>query len=162
MTSFLKDLWYDNSGDAMKRFLSIIGFALLVGAILAFFFYKDINEEVKALVKKEEVVTLFQVGVFKDKENAYKFASAFTSSCVYEDNSYYRVIIGISYHEETKVKLEEIFLNDGIEYYLKETRVNKDLITKLNNYETILLKTNKKEVVYNILNSMLELYLSNL
>lgn len=146
----------------MKKFLSIIIFALLVGTILAFFFYKDINEEVKAIAKKEELVTLFQVGVFKDKDNASKFANTFTSSCIYEDNTYYRVIIGISYHEEAKLKLENIFLNEGIEYYLKETRVSKDLIVKLNNYETILLKTNKKEVVYNILNSMLELYCRNL
>lgn len=162
MTRFLHILWYDSNGDDMKRFLSIIIFALLVGTILAFFFYKDINEEVKAIAKKEELVTLFQVGVFKDKDNASKFANAFTSSYIYEDNTYYRVIIGISYHKEVRLKLEDIFLNEGIEYYLKEVRVNKDLIVKLNNYETILLKTNKKEVVYNILNSMLELYHSNL
>ena len=48
----------------MKKYLKILGVAIIFGGLLAYLFYYDINKEVRAISKKEEVVTLFQVGVF--------------------------------------------------------------------------------------------------
>ena len=127
----------------MKKYLKILGVAVIIGGVIAYFFYYDINKEVRAISKKEEIVTLFQTGVFKDYNNATSFAATFPSSYVYKDSEYYRVIIAVCYHKETKLKLENIFNSEEIEYYEKEMRVNKDFIDKISNYETIILKSEK-------------------
>lgn len=144
----------------MKKYLKILLVSSFIGGALAYLFYKDINKEVRALSKKEEVITLFQVGVFKDYNNALEFSNTFASSIIYSDNEYYRVIIAISYHEDVKTKLEIYYTNKEINYYLKEVRVSKDLINKINNFESIILKTHKDEVIDNVNNSILKLFLS--
>ena len=141
----------------MKKYLKILGVAIIFGGLLAYLFYYDINKEVRAISK---VVTLFQVGVFKDYNNATFFSKTFPSSLIYKDNNYYRVIIAISYHEETKLKLESIYQNSEIEYYEKEIRINKDFIEKISNYESIILKSNKEEVINNVNNSILNIFSS--
>ena len=138
----------------MKKYLKILGVAVIIGGVIAYFFYYDINKEVRAISKKEEIVTLFQTGVFKDYNNATSFASTFPSSYVYKDNEYYRVIIAVCYHKETKLKLETIFNSE------EEMRVNKDFIDKISNYETIILKSEKNEVIDNVNNSILNIFSS--
>ena len=51
----------------MKKYLKVIGVCIFIGGIIAYFFYKDINNEVRAVVKKEEIVILFQTGVFENE-----------------------------------------------------------------------------------------------
>ena len=144
----------------MKKYLKIFGIAILLGGLMAYFFYRDINKEVRAITKKEEIITLFQTGVFKDLDNAKNFAQTFSSSYIYKDNNFYRVIIAISYHEETKSKLESFYKNKEIEFYEKEIRINKDLIEKISNYESIIIKSNKSEVIDNVNNSILNIFSS--
>lgn len=142
----------------LKKYIKILLISILFGSILAYFFYRDINKEIKAITKKEEIITLFQTGVFKDLNNAQKFANTFSSSYIYKDEDLYRVIIAISYHNESKIKLESIYKNDEIEYFLKEERVSKELIDKISNYEKIIIKSNKKEVINNVNNSILNIF----
>ena len=130
MTIFFHFLCYYKFGDNMKKYLKILGVAIIFGGLLAYLFYYDINKEVRAISKKEEVITLFQVGVFKDYNNA------------------------------AKLKLESIYQNSEIEYYEKEIRINKDFIEKISNYESIILKSNKEEVINNVNNSILNIFSS--
>lgn len=142
----------------MKKYLKILGVSILIGGVFAYFFYKDINEEVKAIVKKEEILTLFQVGVFKSMENANKYANMYSSSYIYNDNDYYRVFIAACNNIEVCTKLENMYKAQEVEYYLKEVRVGKSLIEKINNYEKVILKSDKKAIIENINNSILNLY----
>lgn len=142
----------------MKKYLKILGVSILIGGVFAYFFYKDINEEVKAIVKKEEILTLFQVGVFKSMENANKYANMYSSSYIYNDNDYYRVFIAACNNVEVCTKLENMYKAQEVEYYLKEVRVGKSLIEKINNYEKVILKSDKKAIIENINNSILNLY----
>lgn len=144
----------------MKKYFKIILIAVVIGSLIAFFFYKDINNEVKAITNKDETIYLFQAGIFKNYENARSFADNFFASIVYQDGEYYRVIIGISYTMDVKVKLEEYFHNKNIEYYLKTCHINKEFIEKIKNYEKILLKSQKDEVINNIINSTLKLFVT--
>jgi len=142
----------------MKKYVKFLFIAVFVGIILAFLFYKDITKEVRALTKKEEIISLFQVGVFKNENNATNFANTFSSSIVFKDGDYYRVIIAAVYHEEAKKKLEAFFSLEEINYYLKEVRVNKSLIKDIENFEKIILKSDNKEVINNVNNSILSLF----
>ena len=37
----------------MKKYLKILGVAVIIGGVIAYFFYYDINKEVRAISKKE-------------------------------------------------------------------------------------------------------------
>ena len=153
---------YSSDGDKMKAYLKIILGSIIIGGIFAYFFYKDINASVQAITNKENTISLFQVGVFKDKDNAINYQSNLPSSIIYQDDLYYRVIVGVAYHEENKVKLESYFSNKGIEYYIKEIKVSDEFISKLSNYEVVMIKTDKEEVIDNINKAMLELLVTYL
>ena len=143
----------------MKTYLKVVIGAIIIGGVFAYFFYKDISEEVIALTNKNYEVNLFQVGVFKSQDNALNYQNNFESSIIYEDGDYYRVLVGIAYHEENKVKLESFLTNKGVDYYIKKVKMNEEFIKSLENYETVMLKTDKEEVINNINKAMLELFL---
>ena len=63
----------------------------------------------------------------------------------------------MSYHEENKIKLESLFIEKGITYYLKTIKVNEKLIEELENYEVVIIKSNKEEVIESINKNMLNL-----
>ena len=144
----------------MKTYLKVVIGAIIIGGVFAYFFYKDISEEVIALTNKNYEVNLFQVGVFKNQDNALNYQDNFESSIIYEDGDYYRVLVGIAYHEENKVKLESFLTNKGVDYYIKKVKMNEEFIKSLENYETVMLKTDKEEVINNINKAMLELFLA--
>lgn len=141
----------------MKKYLKVIGVCIFIGGIIAYFFYKDINNEVRAVVKKEEIVTLFQTGVFENESNAEKFAKTFASARTIYSDGYYRVIIASCYSKEVMSKLETMYKKDGISYYIKEIRVSKQVVESFKEFEPIILKSNKKEVINSVVNSMLKL-----
>jgi len=140
----------------MKKYIIILSVALLTGFLLSFIFFNDINREVKAIVKKEEVVYLFQTGVFKDNTNAINYANLYNNSIIYYDGTYYRVIIGVA-HNSTKA-LEEYFTSKGINYYLKEINIDKTFINDISSLENILNNTKKEEVIEKINKEILELF----
>lgn len=142
----------------MKKYLKILLVAGICGALIAFFFYKDINKEVRAITKKEEVITLFQVGVFKNYQNAQKVADTYPVSYIYKNEDYYRVIISLSSLKDNIIKLENIYQNKEINYYKKEIKVTKSFIEKIASYESILQKSYNEEVINNLESSMLSLF----
>ena len=141
----------------MKSYIKIVLGAIIIGGFCAYFFYKDIKKDVVALTIHENLLNLFQAGVFKNLDNAKNYQNNFDYSIIYENNNYYRVIIGISYHEENKIKLENYFNNKNIKYYIKEIKVNDDFLEKIANYETVMIKTNSDEVIKNLNKNMLDL-----
>ena len=58
--------------------------------------------------------------------------------------------------------MEAYFTNKKYEYYIKKIKVTEDFTDMLVNYETIMIKTDKEEVIDKINNSMLELFLTYL
>lgn len=140
----------------MKPYIKVLIAAIMCGALIAFFFYKDIKNEVTAITNQESNISLFQVGVFKVYDNALNFQKNFDNSFIYEDNGLYRVIIGASYHMEARVKLEEFFNKENITYYIKEIKVNEDIINKISNFELILVKTENSKVINSLNKSIID------
>ena len=83
----------------MKKILITIFISLIVGASFAFIIYKNINKEVSIAVSSDNVITYFQVGVFKDETNANNYMQKYNSSIIIKDKEYYRVIIAIAKNE---------------------------------------------------------------
>lgn len=144
----------------MKKYFKVIVIAVIIGSVIAFLFYKDIKEEVKAITNKDEQIYLFQAGIFKNYDNAAYLAKSFNASIIYQENDYYRVIIGISYNIEAMQKLEAYFNDKKVEYYIKKCHINSDFIKYIKTYEEILLKSEHDQVIDNVLNTILKQFLT--
>ena len=156
MTIFLFNLIYNRVGDKMKGYIKVIIIAILIGGLIAFFFYKDIKNEVNALTSQDNTINLFQVGVYKIYDNALNCKNSYDNAIIYEDNGLYRVIIAGVNHVDAKVKLEAFFTNQNIKYYIKDIKVSSDIVNKINNYELVLIKTDSEDVIININKSILD------
>lgn len=140
----------------MKPYIKVLIAAVIIGVLIAVFFYKDIKNEVIAITNNDSEISLFQVGVFKVYDNAINFSESFENSLIYEDNGLYRVIIGAAYHNEAKIKLEEYFTSQNITYYIKEIKMSDSFIEEITNFELILIKTESSEVINSLNKSIMD------
>lgn len=156
MTNFLNKILYNIFGDTMKPYIKVLIAAVIIGVLIAVFFYKDIKNEVIAITNNDSEISLFQVGVFKVYDNALNFSESFENSLIYEDNGLYRVIIGAAYHNEAKIKLEQYFTEQNITYYIKEIKMSDSFIEEITNFELILVKTESSEVINSLNKSIMD------
>lgn len=140
----------------MKPYIKVLIAAVIIGVLIAVFFYKDIKNEVIAITNNDSEISLFQVGVFKVYDNALNFSESFENSLIYEDNGLYRVIIGAAYHNEAKIKLEQYFTEQNITYYIKEIKMSDSFIEEITNFELILIKTESFEVINSLNKSIMD------
>jgi hypothetical protein len=140
----------------MKPYIKVLIAAVIIGVLIAVFFYKDIKNEVIAITNNDSEISLFQVGVFKVYDNAINFSESFENSLIYEDNGLYRVIIGAAYHNEAKIKLEQYFTEQNITYYIKEIKMSDSFIEEITNFELILIKTESFEVINSLNKSIMD------
>ncbi|HIU11608.1 MAG TPA: hypothetical protein IAB65_02795 [Candidatus Onthocola stercorigallinarum] len=140
----------------MKPYIKVLIAAVIIGVLIAVFFYKDIKNEVIAITNNDSEISLFQVGVFKVYDNAINFSESFENSLIYEDNGLYRVIIGAAYHNEAKIKLEQYFTEQNITYYIKEIKMSDSFIEEITNFELILVKTESSEVINSLNKSIMD------
>ena len=54
----------------MKKILLTITISIAIGTFFAFVIFKNINNDVQLVLNEDNIVTFFQVGVFKNNENA--------------------------------------------------------------------------------------------
>ena len=142
----------------MKKILITIIGALSIGGIFAIVIFKNIDKDVELAIKTEDVVTFFQVGVFKQEENALNFMKKYNSAIIIKDQDYFRVIIAILINNEAIEKEKAFFDSLGIEYYLKKENINNEkFINKLKEYEQLLISSSDE--TYNTINKkILKLY----
>lgn len=141
----------------MKAYFKILIGAVITGGLLAFFFYKDIKNEVIAVTTNTDKVYVFQVGVFKSLDNANKYLAQYPCGGIYQDNDLYRVIVAVT--KNNKEKLESYFASLNIEYYIKEVMVKENILEKILNYDEVLNQSNNNEVIDNINKSSVELFI---
>ncbi|MDE6284544.1 MAG: hypothetical protein K2M17_02265, partial [Bacilli bacterium] len=129
----------------MKTYLKVVIGAVIIGGIMAFFFYQDIQKEVIAITKTEDIVYVFQAGVFKSLENAQNKQQEYAASGILKDNDLYRVIIAVT--RDNKEKLEHYFQEQGIDFYIKEISRERVFLEKLQNFDHVIEKSTKESVI---------------
>lgn len=137
----------------MKKTLKIVLFSCLIGTLLATTFFLSIKE--KASAKNKPVLYAFQVGVFKNKDNANNFKNRYETAKVFFDDEYYRVFIGIT--SENKEILESTFNSKNISFYIKELDATEELEEQIKKYDELYKQTseeNKSLVLKNLLESL--------
>ena len=142
----------------MKKIIITLLISLGVGCSFAFIIYKNIDKEVEVAINNDNIITFFQVGVFKNEGNATNFMQKFNSSIIIKDGDYYRLIIAILENQESILKLQDYFESLGIEYYLKKENINNEkFLKKLREYEKLLLSSSS-ETYHTINKNILKLY----
>lgn len=125
----------------MKKTLFTILLAIIIGFSFGYFFLRKFNTESLIEVSSiKDQCYAFQVGVYKNKENAYRAASTY-NGIVILDNDLYRVYIALLKDESLINSLKGYYDKVGISYYLKAINISNKTNSIIDNYEIILKKT---------------------
>lgn len=127
-------LWYRLSGDAMKKTMKTIFCAFLVGVGLSFITVCELKGKLSYFENKN-VVTAFQIGVYKSKENARKMQEQHPGSISVLDGEYYRVFIGVAKDKACEELLERYYFDKKLTVYPKEIEVTSQFFQEINRYE---------------------------
>ena len=139
----------------MKKTIISIFLAIIVGFTVGFFFLKKFNTETITEVSNiKSQVYAFQIGVYKNKDNAVKEAST-NNGIVILDNDIYRVYTAILKDATLIDNLKNYYNSIGLNYYLKAINVSSKTSGIIDNYESLLKSCDSSN--YNlILDSMLK------
>lgn len=141
----------------MKKTLKIVFFSSLLGVVLAGLFFFNIKD--KAEAKNKPILYAFQVGVFKNKENANNYRNRFSLGKVVYDGEYYRIYIGVTV--DNKEMLASIFDEENYSYYIKELETTETVLNEIKKYDELLVKSNEENRML-IIKNMLESYQNEL
>ena len=139
----------------MKKTILAILLATIIGFTFGFFFLKKLNTETITEVSNiKSQVYAFQIGVYKNKDNAVKEAST-NNGIVILDNDIYRVYTAILKDPTLIDNLKNYYNSIGLNYYLKAINVSSKTSGIIDNYESLLKSCDSSN--YNlILDSMLK------
>ena len=139
----------------MKKTIISIFLAMIVGFTFGFFFLKKFNTETITEVSNiKSQVYAFQIGVYKNKDNALNAANT-NKGIVILDNDIYRVYIAILKDQTLIDNLKSYYSSIGLNYYLKAINVSSKTSSIIDNYESLLKSCDDSN--YNlILDSMLQ------
>lgn len=122
----------------MKKTILTIVLAILIGFTFGFFFLKKFTPKTISEVSNiKSQVYAFQIGVYKNKDNATKNATT-NNSIVVEDNNLYRVYIALLKDQTLIDNLKKYYDSIGLNYYLKAINVSDNTENIINNYELLL------------------------
>lgn len=122
----------------MKKTILAIIFATIIGFTFGFFFLKKLNTETITEVSNiKSQVYAFQIGVYKNKDNAFKAATN-NKGIVIFDNDIYRVYIALLKDQTLINNLKNYYDSIGINYYLKAINVSNKTNNIIDNYEVLL------------------------
>ena len=122
----------------MKKTILTIVLAILIGFTFGFFFLKKFTPKTITEVSNiKSQVYAFQIGVYKNKDNATKNATT-NNSIVVEDNNLYRVYIALLKDQTIIDNLKKYYDSIGLNYYLKAINVSYNTENIINNYELLL------------------------
>ena len=122
----------------MKTTILTIVLAILIGFTFGFLFLKKFTP--KTITKVSNIksqVYAFQIGVYKNKDNATKNAIT-NNSIVVEDNNLYRVYIALLKDQTLIDNLKKYYDSIGLNYYLKAINVSDSTENIISNYELLL------------------------
>lgn len=131
----------------MKKIIITVVSALLVGILFGVLYFKNTKENIAAALSLDNEAVAFQVGVYKDIENAKKEVKKYPSGVIIIDGEFYRIFIAISNNSEVINKLKTYYNSKKINYYLKNIVIKDEFVEAFNSYQEVLLKTSSYDEV---------------
>lgn len=131
----------------MKKIIITVVSALLVGVLFGVLYFKNTKENIAEALSLDNEAIAFQVGVYKDIENAKKEVKKYPSGVIIIDREFYRIFIAISNNSEVINKLKTYYDSKKINYYLKNIVIKDEFVESFNSYQEVLLKTSSYDEV---------------
>ncbi len=138
----------------MKKYFIVVILALLTGSLMAFLTFNSKN--VNAYSKHDAY--LFQVGVYKNEENALSRAHSFDSSITIKENNFYHVYTHIFVDYNLANKVKEYYEKNEINFYVKRLEIDDNLYEQLYEYQELLFNTSDLEVINKFSQNLLNIY----
>ena len=99
-----------------------------------------------AISSNTDYVYVFQLGIYKNIDNANKKSNEYSESIIFSKDDYYRVIASVCYSNDTCDILKKYFDDKGIKYYLKKYKIDNSFIKELKYYETVINKVSDSAI----------------
>lgn len=134
----------------MKKYLTIIIFALIVGFLLSEFLINQYEkkEDLSTVFSRGEKVYLIQQGVYSSEENVKKNTMDLGYYISSVENGMYYVYIAITKNTDNITKLQGYFSGLGYNTLSKEIYVNnKEFLEILTQYDNLLITTTDNSVI---------------
>ena len=145
----------------MKKYLTIIIFAVIVGFLLSQFFMNQYEkkEDLLTIFSRGEKVYLIQQGVYTSEDNVKKNTMGLDYYVYSIQNDMYYVYIAITKNVDNIPKIQGYFKNLGYDTLSKEIYVNnKEFLEILSQYDNLLLSTSDNDVIKAICSQTLGKY----
>lgn len=134
----------------MKKNILIILIAIILASTLTLFIIYKFNIRFKI---DKNLITVFQIGVYKNKINALSEAKKY-NGIVHQDDGYYRVYVAAYQDEAIIEKMEKYYNANNQTYYLRKIKTDNEYISTINKYEKLLQNSND-DSIYENLNNLL-------
>lgn len=134
----------------IKKIASIIGITLL----FSFVIFKAYNAE----EEKYRVLYIIQIGAYKSYDNVIKNTRTLENYIIRKEGDLYKIYIAITFNEEVYNKLISLYgeKHDIFKKTLKIT--DKEFIEKIEDYDKVILNTNKTNNITIIIKEELKLF----
>lgn len=134
----------------IKKIASIIGITLL----FSFVIFKAYNAE----EEKYRILYIIQIGAYKSYDNVIKNTRTLENYIIRKEGDLYKLYIGITFNEEVYNKLTSLYgeKHDIFKKTLKIT--DKEFIEKIEDYDKVILNTNKINNINIIIKEELKLF----
>lgn len=144
----------------MKKYLTTLLLALVIGFFLANFFIKQYDNYNGIKVSNTgDSLYFIQYGVFSSVESMEENTISLQNYVYSEDEGLYYVYVGITSIKENAEKIVEFYNNNGYEAIIKEFEIfNVNFLESLKTYDEVLKNTNDETAIASIINQVLIKY----
>ena len=144
----------------MKKYLTTLLLALIIGFFLANFFIKQYDNYNGIKVSNTgDSLYFIQYGVFSSVESMEENTISLQNYVYSEDEGLYYVYVGITSIKENAEKIVEFYNNNGYEAIIKEFEIfNVNFLESLKTYDEVLKNTNDETAIASIINQVLIKY----
>ena len=141
----------------MKYIIPLI-ICILTGFLMGIFIYSGYNKVITIpTIKEVNKIYFIKYGTFETKDQMEKSLTNF-NNYIYKQTDVYTVYLTLTTNKQNVKKIEDFYKEMGYIVSIEEKTIDLNIYNKLIDYDTLLLETNDKEVIKNILSTIVDKY----
>lgn len=131
---------------------------IITGFLMGIFLYNGYNKEISIPVMKDtNQIYFIKYSEFDTKKQMEKSLTNF-KNYIYKQDSTYTVYFTLTTNKENIDKIKGYYKDLGYIVSIEEKNIDLNIYNELIDYDTLLLETNDKEVIQNILYAIVDKY----
>ena len=139
----------------MKENIKIFLIALIIGMVVAFALSYKFREPIAFALNPE--ATILYVASYNNIDTATSKQANYPDSVIYEEESIYKIVIGIFSDKIVLDLMKSYFQDQGLTFYEEKIKTNSHFLQEINNYE-LLIKSSETSYYDTLNKSLLNLF----